>query len=284
MLTGCYPKLMGVLNVTPDSFYDGGQYHQIESALARARQMVAEGADIIDLGGESSRPGATPITPEIECKRVIPVIKALKESMSVPLSIDTYHPQTLEAAIEAGVDFVNDITALTDPEMMRLTAQAGLPVCLMHMQGTPQQMQASPHYTDVVEEIVDFFEARLVACAQAGITREKIFLDPGFGFGKNLDHNLQLLAHLHRFTSLGCPLLIGLSRKSMWEHLLGIEPEERLIASTTGAVIAALQAPCLIRTHDVAAMKQAIQVIKAVKAKTAAPSSRINTESLILCQ
>lgn len=268
MLNGVYPKLMGVLNVTPDSFYDGGKYNTLEAAVLRAQQMVAEGADIIDIGGESTRPQATPITPETECERVIPLITALKATINIPISIDTYHPTTLNAAIAAGVDFVNDITALQNPDMMRLVAHSQLPVCIMHMQGTPQTMQANPQYYDVVEELVAFFEARIIACEKAGIVREKICIDPGFGFGKTLKHNMQILANLKRLTYLGCPVVIGLSRKSMFNHLLGCVSEDRLIGSITAATIAALQANVIIRAHDVKATRQAIQVIQSVQSLT----------------
>lgn len=266
MLSGSYPKLMGVMNITPDSFFDGGKYFTLDAAIQRAQHMVDEGVDFIDIGGESTRPQASPVTPETEMQRVIPIIKALKATLPVPLSIDTRHPHTLEAAIMAGVDFVNDITALQNPDMLRLVAGISLPVCLMHMQGEPQTMQRDPHYEDVVEDILHFFDERLEACEQAGISRDRICLDPGFGFGKTVAHNMCLLANITRFADLGCPLVIGLSRKSVLGHLLGCEPEDRLIGSVTAATIAAMQANVIIRAHDIAATRQAIQVIQAVGA------------------
>lgn len=274
LLNGQYPKIMGVLNVTPDSFYDGGRFTTVDVALKRAAQMVADGVDIIDIGGESTRPQATPITPAEEMQRVLPVIRALKTHCDVPISIDTYHPDTLTAAVAAGATFINDITALKNPDMMSIAVETQLPVCLMHMQGTPKNMQKNPQYQDVVQDIADFFKARIAACLNAGIKQENICLDPGFGFGKTMTHNLNLLANVSKFMQFDCPLLIGLSRKSLFGQLLDKPVEERKVGSLTGAIIAATQTNrAIIRTHDVKEMRDAVKVIQAVHTHVSQPKT-----------
>ncbi len=258
-------SLMGVLNVTPDSFYDGGRHHSKEKAFSHALQMIQEGADIIDIGGESTRPGAQIVSPEEECDRVIPVIEKLKQETDTPISIDSRHTAVIKAALDAGAVFVNDVYALQDDGALATVAAANVPVCLMHMQGTPESMQNRPHYQDVLQELYHFFIERIVACEQAGIAREKIWLDPGFGFGKTLDHNLTLLTNLSFFKTLGCPLLIGLSRKSMFGEILNKPADERLHGTLAATMVAALQDVSIIRTHDVAATKDILTVARAIK-------------------
>lgn len=278
MLDGVYPKIMGVLNVTPDSFSDGGKFNGYDAALRQASQMLSEGVDIIDIGGESTRPNATPVTPDEEMSRVLPIIRGITEHLGLPISIDTYHPETLAAALEAGAGFINDITALQNPQMMAIAAQAQCPVCLMHMQGSPQNMQNQPFYHDVIEEVLDFFQAQIEACEAAGIAKENICLDPGFGFGKNISHNLRLLANLSAINRFNLPLVIGLSRKSLFGQLLDKAVSERLIGSITGAVLAAQQSRIIIRTHDVAPTRDAVKVIQAVQSHVRAPALKESLE------
>jgi len=255
--------VMGVLNVTPDSFYDGGAYETVDKALARAQQMVAEGVDIIDVGGESTRPGASPISIQTEIERVVPVIEALAKAISIPISIDSRYAPVMQAAVQAGAQIINDVMALQMPGTLEMAAQLNLPVCLMHMQGEPHTMQTAPAYSQVVQEVYHFLEKRIEACIQAGIKKENIWIDPGFGFGKTLAHNLDLLGNLSYFHSLECPILVGLSRKSMFGALLNVPLSERLYGSLAGAVIAAMQGVSIIRTHDIAATKQALCVVQA---------------------
>jgi len=253
------PHVMGILNVTPDSFFDGGRYLHVDKAVAHALHMVEKGADIIDIGGESTRPGALAISEKQECDRVLPVIAALKKETTVPLSIDSRHFSVIKAALLAGVDMVNDISALQNKATRALLADSDVPVCIMHMQGTPQTMQKNPFYQDVLKEVYDFLAARLLACENAGIKKERIWIDPGFGFGKTAAHNLTLLKNLSFFKTLGCPILVGLSRKSMF----GQTATERLPGSLAAAVLAMLQGARWVRTHDVAETKQALAVAKA---------------------
>lgn len=259
------PKLMGILNVTPDSFFDGGFFKTIESAVTHAHQMVKDGADIIDIGGESTRPNAKHVSIAEECDRVIPVIERLKNEISIPISIDSRHGTVIKAALQAGVDIVNDVTALHDEQALAVVASYGVPVCLMHMKGTPQTMQVSPAYDDVVREVYCFLEESIERCEKAGILRENIWIDPGFGFGKNLAHNLTLLGKLPYFKTLACPILVGLSRKSMFGEILNVPAEQRLYGSLAGAALALMQGATIIRTHDVAATKDVLAVFKAVK-------------------
>ncbi len=254
---------MGILNVTTDSFSDGGRYYTFDNAINQALKMAAEGADIIDVGGESTRPGAQPVSFDEECDRVIPIIERLKSEIDIPISIDTRHSKVMEAALKAGASIVNDVMALQNEGSIDVVAANRVPVCLMHMQGLPQTMQANPIYHDVVKDIYTFFEKRITECEQHGIARENIWIDPGFGFGKTLEHNLTLLGNLSYFKTLGCPLLIGLSRKSMFGAILNKPPEERLYASLAGTLLAAMQDAAVIRTHDVAPTKDVLLVLQA---------------------
>lgn len=259
------PLIMGVLNVTPDSFHDGGQFNQLDSAILRAEQMVAEGVDIIDIGGESTRPGAEKITIQEECDRVIPVIEKLSQSLMVPISVDTRNTIVMQYALEAGASIINDVNALNDAGAMDLVAEKNTPVCLMHMQGLPETMQADPQYTDVFDEIYSYLEQRVKLCEQKGINRKKIYIDPGFGFGKTLNHNLMLLGQLSRFKKMGCPILVGLSRKSMFGKILNVETEARLYGSLAGALLAVMQGADIVRTHDIKETRDIIKVYEAVK-------------------
>jgi dihydropteroate synthase len=262
------PQVMGVLNITPDSFSDGGDFFAPEKAVQHALQMETEGAAIIDIGGESTRPGAQPVPEADEIRRVVPVIEALLQSrLRVPISIDTQKPGVMRAAIRAGAGFINDVNALRAPGALEAVAESGAPVCLMHMQGDPRTMQNDPQYADVVDEVKAFLHQRLSACEQAGIGRERILLDPGFGFGKTVHQNLQLLARLEELDRLGQPLVVGLSRKSMIGKLLGLEVGERLPASIALAVLAVERGARLVRSHDVAATWQALQMNTALQDK-----------------
>lgn len=258
------PRVMGILNVTPDSFSDGGEFLAIDMAVARALQMVEEGAAIIDVGGESTRPGAADVSIEAELDRVIPVIEALCDATDVPVSVDTRKPAVMQAAVAAGAGLVNDVYALQADGAIDMVAGLGVPVCLMHMQGAPGTMQDDPHYSDVVNEVGDFLQARAGACIAGGIARERILLDPGFGFGKTADHNLLLLQELHRLVSRGFPVLVGLSRKSLIGKVLGLPVDKRLYPSLSLAVIAAWQGARIIRTHDVRATREALDMSHAV--------------------
>ncbi len=259
------PQIMGVLNVTPDSFSDGGHFLAPTLALARAREMVAEGAAIIDVGGESSRPGAKPVPVEDELERVVPVIQAIAAELPVSISIDTSKPTVMRAAVAAGATIVNDIQALAAEGAVETVSELGVVVCLMHMQGAPESMQQAPHYEDVVTEVSAFLEQRVAVCLQAGIPRQNILIDPGFGFGKSLDHNLALLANLNRFVATGLPVLVGISRKSMLGSLTGRAAEERAAAGIAAAILAAEQGVRIIRTHDVAPTADALKIQTAVR-------------------
>jgi dihydropteroate synthase len=255
---------MGVLNVTPDSFYDGGRHNTVDAAVARARVMIQEGAHIIDIGGESTRPGAQAVSIQEECDRVVPVIEKLRQETALPISIDTRHASVMLAAIAAGADIVNDVSGLCDPGAIGVVAKHKVKVCIMHMQGTPETMQESPTYDNVVQEIQSFFHQRIELCEKAGILRENIWIDPGFGFGKTLAHNLTLLAKLAEFESLNCKILVGLSRKSMFGKILDKPADQRLYGSLAGAVLAAMHGASIFRTHDVAATKDVLAVVKAI--------------------
>ncbi len=258
------PVVMGVLNVTPDSFSDGGRYLQPGAALQRAEAMIAEGAAIIDVGGESTRPGAPPVALQQEMDRVLPVVEHLRD-LPVPISVDTSKAEVIAEALQAGAGLINDIRALRLPGALAAVAASQALVCLMHMQGEPGTMQQEPRYVDVVTEVHTFLAERIKTCEIAGIGRDRILVDPGFGFGKTLGHNLTLLRHLHRFNDLGSGLLVGLSRKSMIGMLLGAEPVgERLSGSLAAAVLAAWQGARVIRAHDVRETVQALKVCTAV--------------------
>ncbi|ADJ27515.1 dihydropteroate synthase [Nitrosococcus watsonii] len=252
------PQVMGVLNVTPDSFSDGGKYLILERALWRARQMMQEGAAIIDVGGESTRPGAAPVSVEEELHRVIPVIEALSREIPIPLSVDTSKPEIMRAAVAAGAGFINDINALRQEGALAAASELGVPICLMHMRGKPQTMQQNPVYSDVVEEVREFLLERIIACEQSGIPSERLMLDPGFGFGKQSVHNLLLLKYLNRICELGFPVLVGLSRKSLIGTMLTLPVEERLYGGLALATLAAWQGATIVRTHDVQATMQAL--------------------------
>jgi dihydropteroate synthase len=258
-------RVMGILNVTPDSFSDGGDFATREAALRHARQMVADGADLIDVGGESTRPGAPPVSVAEELDRVIPVIEALAGELAVPVSVDTSKPEVMRAAVAAGAGLINDVAALRRPGALAAAAALRVPVCLMHMQGEPGTMQQDPAYGDVVAEVAAFLAGRLAACEAAGIPRERLLVDPGFGFGKTLAHNLALLRGLPRLASLGVPVLAGLSRKSMIGALLGGVPVgERLHGSVAAAVLAVERGAAIVRVHDVGPTVQALRIVAAV--------------------
>jgi dihydropteroate synthase len=256
---------MGILNVTPDSFSDGGRFTVPEQAIAHAVAMVEAGAAVIDVGGESTRPGADEVSEIAELERVIPVIEALRQAVDVPLSIDTRKPGVMQAAVAAGAGLVNDVSALREPGALATAAALRVPVCLMHMQGTPRTMQQAPAYVDVVAEVTGFLLGRADACQAAGIAREHIVLDPGFGFGKTTAHNLRLLQQLDRLVAHGYPVLAGLSRKSLIGNVLGLPVDKRLYPGLALAVIAVWQGAAIIRTHDVAATREAIEMCHAVR-------------------
>jgi dihydropteroate synthase len=259
------PHVMGIVNVTSDSFSDGGDYASTEKAVAHALELVAQGADILDIGGESTRPGATPVGLDEELARVIPVIEKLSKLSNVPLSIDTYKPEVMRAAIDAGADIVNDVRALQEDGALEVVASSDVGVCLMHMQGLPQTMQHDPQYVDVVAEVTEFLRTRSAAARQAGIENKRIVLDPGFGFGKRTAHNIALIQHLEKIASLGLPLLVGLSRKSVLGKMIGADDvNARLYASLAASVISAMKGAHIVRVHDVRATVDALKVVAAV--------------------
>jgi dihydropteroate synthase len=258
------PLVMGVVNVTPDSFSDGGLYASAQQAVAHARRLVEEGADILDIGGESTRPGSAPVALDEERQRVLPVLEALA-GCGVPLSVDTRKPEFMLEAIAAGAAMINDVTALTAPAALEAVAKAPVAVCLMHMQGDPGTMQESPTYQDVVREVRDYLAQRVAAAERAGVARDRIVVDPGFGFGKTVEHNLALLRSLAEFRLLGVALLAGLSRKAMLGKLTGREPQERVHASIAAALLAVQNGAQIVRVHDVAATRDALAVWQAVK-------------------
>lgn len=255
--------IMGILNVTPDSFSDGGSHDSVDTALAHALAMIDDGADIIDVGGESTRPGAAEISVDEELRRVLPVIAAIRRSSDIPISVDTRHAEVARAAIGEGAGIINDVSALRHDALMAATAAAtDVPVVLMHMQGTPATMQRQPYYENVTEEVKLFFEERLSFCRAEGITR--VVVDPGIGFGKGLDHNLQLLRELRAFAPLGCPVLVGTSRKSFIGALTGAEVGDRLPGSIASGLLAWQQGAGILRVHDVRAMRDALRVAEAI--------------------
>jgi len=263
------PQVMGVLNTTPDSFSDGGQYYrgerlQLDLALARAEQMLAEGAAIIDVGGESTRPGAAAVSEQQELDRVVPVVEAIVSRLDAPVSVDTSTPEVMRQSAAVGAALINDIRALQREGALQAAAETGLPICLMHMQGEPVNMQQQPHYQSVVDEVHSFFTARISACEAAGIVRERLMLDPGFGFGKSLTHNLTLLRELASFQDYRLPVLVGLSRKSMLGPLLGREVGQRLPGSLALALEAVSRGAVVVRVHDVAATVDVLRVHQAL--------------------
>jgi len=258
--------IMGILNVTPDSFYDGGRRSEPTRAIADGVEMVQSGAEVLDVGGESTRPGARPVDEAEELDRVLPVIRGLRREVTVPISIDTYKAGVARAALDAGADIVNDISALRfDPALVSLVAAAQVPVILMHMQGKPQTMQAEPRYNDVVREVRDFLAAQLYEAMDAGIAAERIILDPGIGFGKTLEHNLQLLRGLPTLAALGQPLLVGASLKAFIGKILDLDPDHRLEGSLAAAVAAVLGGANLLRVHDVAETCRAARMADAIR-------------------
>lgn len=263
------PVVMGILNVTPDSFSDGGRYTGVEAAVAHARRMVAEGAGMIDVGAESTRPGAAPVSVQEELDRMLPVVERLAAELDVVISVDTSTPEVMAAAAARGAGFINDVRALRRPGALAAAAASGLPVCLMHMQGEPGSMQAQPQYADICAEVEDFLLGRVAACEAAGIPAGRLVLDQGFGFGKTLAHNLDLMAAIPRFVALGYPLLVGVSRKSMLGALLGGAPvDQRLHAGVAAAAIAAVNGAKILRVHDVKATCDAVAVAQALRERT----------------
>lgn len=256
------PQVMGILNVTPDSFSDGGTHNRYHDAIDHVAKMVQAGAAIIDIGGESTRPGAAEVSVGEELDRVIPVVEAIAQRFDVWISVDTSKAKVMAEAAQAGMHIINDIRSLHEPDALAVAAKTGLPVCIMHMQGQPRTMQEAPNYENVVREVQEYLAAEIARCVSAGIERQQIILDPGFGFGKNLSHNYQLLANLEQFHNFGLPLLAGMSRKSMIGQLLNVPPQERLAGSLTCAVIAAMQGAHIIRVHDVKETVQAMQVVQ----------------------
>lgn len=258
-----HPHVMGILNVTPDSFSDGGTHNQLVDALKHANLMINAGVTIIDVGGESTRPGAEDVSVEEELERVIPVVEAIAQRFEVWISVDTSKPEVIRESARVGAHIINDIRSLTEPGALAAAAETGLPVCLMHMQGNPKNMQEAPRYDDVFAEVTHFFTEHIARCERAGIAKEKLLLDPGFGFGKNLQHNYALLARLSEFHHFGLPLLVGMSRKSMIGQLLNVGPSERLSGSLACAAIAAMQGAHIIRVHDVKETVEAMRVVEA---------------------
>lgn len=261
------PLVMGIVNVTPDSFSDGGQHFTPDAALAHAWQLIEEGADILDIGGESTRPNAEPVSEQQELDRVMPILEGLRGA-PVPLSIDTWKTGVMRAALGVGVEIINDVNALQDDGALQVVANSTARVCLMHKQGTPQTMQQQPRYDNVLDEVCDFLRQRIAAAEAAGIARERILIDPGFGFGKTLEHNLTLLRNLRYFVPLGVPLLAGLSRKSMLGAITGQDAHHRLPASLAAALIAAQQGAAIIRVHDVRATVDVLKVWMAVEGES----------------
>jgi dihydropteroate synthase len=260
-----FPCIMGVLNVTPDSFSDGGRYLAADDALAHALSLVREGAAIVDIGGESTRPGSEPVPAADELERVLPVIEALAGRVGVPISVDTTKAEVARGALAAGAGLINDVSALrSDPGMVEVVAEAGCPVCLMHMKGRPKTMQDEPRYDDVVDEVLRFLEERMEFALAHGLREDQLMLDPGIGFGKTVQHNLTLLRDLHRFTKLGRPVVLGASRKRFLGAILGAEPGERVIGTVATTVIGVLAGAHVFRVHDVKPNFEALRVSQAV--------------------
>ncbi|MGD9426857.1 dihydropteroate synthase [Pantoea sp. NSTU24] len=260
-----FPHVMGILNVTPDSFSDGGRHNALVDALTHTNEMVNAGATIIDVGGESTRPGADEVSEEEELERVIPVIEAIAQRFEVWISVDTSKAAVIREAARVGAHIINDVRSLSEPGALEAAAATDLPVCLMHMQGEPRTMQQAPHYENILSEVDTYFSQQIARCEAAGIKKARLILDPGFGFGKNLSHNYELLAHLSNFHHFGLPLLVGMSRKSMIGQLLNVGPSQRLTGSLSCAVIAAMQGAQIIRVHDVKETAEAMRVVEATR-------------------
>ena len=258
------PQVMGILNVTPDSFSDGGHFNCIDKALNQVEQMITDGATLIDIGGESTRPGAIDVEEKVEISRVIPVLKEIKQRFNIIVSIDTSKANVMKEAIEHGAGLINDVRALLNEGCLAAVAQSNVALCLMHMQGLPRTMQSAPCYDDLINDVTSFFEDRILACQQTGIAKERLILDPGFGFGKTLDQNFQLLAEMKKFNTLELPVLAGLSRKSMIGNLLNRDVNERLAGSITTAVLAAQNGAKIIRVHDVKETVDALKILEKV--------------------
>ncbi|MBK8286733.1 MAG: dihydropteroate synthase [Ahniella sp.] len=267
------PRVMGILNVTPDSFSDGGRFATMDAALAHAERMADDGADIIDVGGESTRPGSKPVSADEQCRRVLPIIEALAKRLSVPIAIDSSDPLVMRRAAEAGAGLINDQRALSVDGAMDAALATKLPVCLMHMQGRPDTMQDAPHYLDVVGEVRSFLADRVLAAQFAGFDPKKLLVDPGFGFGKTLEHNLTLLANLRQLTGIGAGLLVGLSRKRMIGEVTEQALDGRVSGSVAAALIAAQQGAILLRVHDVRETVDALRVLAAVLPKRTKPKA-----------
>ncbi|TRX57493.1 dihydropteroate synthase [Thalassomonas sp. M1454] len=256
-------QVMGILNVTPDSFSDGGKFAHVNNAIEQVERMIEDGASIIDIGGESTRPGAKDVSLTEELDRVVPIIEAIKQRFDVVISLDTSKAEVMNAGINAGVGLINDVRALQNDNCLSVLAKCNLPVCLMHMQGLPRTMQANPQYKDIVTDIIEFFQQRITACEQAGIAKERLILDPGYGFGKTLEQNYELLARQKELTKLNLPILAGISRKSMIGNLLQRDVNERLAGSLSAAVLATINGAKIIRVHDVKETVDAIKVLNA---------------------
>ncbi|MDW1902000.1 dihydropteroate synthase [Vibrio sp. Vb1337] len=259
------PHVMAILNVTPDSFSDGGKYNSIELALAQVDKMIKAGVSIVDVGGESTRPGAPDVSLEEELRRVVPVIKAIREKYDVWISVDTSKAEVMRQAIDAGADLINDIRSLQEPGALEVAAEANLPICLMHMKGQPRTMQVDPHYDDLMGDVSAFLEERIAACEAAGIDKSQLILDPGFGFGKTIEHNYHMLAHIEKFHEFGLPILAGMSRKSMIFKLLDKPAAECTNASVVCATIAAMKGAQIIRVHDFEETIEAMKVVEMTK-------------------
>ncbi len=260
-------SIMGILNVTPDSFSDGGQFNSLDKAILQTDLMLAQGADIIDVGGESTCPNAIPVSLQEELDRVIPVISALRTRFDIRISVDTRHAEVMTEAVKAGASMINDVNALQNEHTLHIAAQLNIPVCLMHMQGTPSTMQQNPVYENVTADIIEFLKQRVEACIKAGIARENIIIDPGFGFGKTYEHNLILLRELKQFKTLQQPLLVGLSRKTWIGVATQQGPQERLAGSLAAAILAVQQGANILRVHDVGATRDALRILFAVNEK-----------------
>lgn len=259
------PHVMGILNVTPDSFSDGGRFNRLDAALRHAEQMVRAGATFIDVGGESTRPGAAAVSPEEELDRVAPVVDAIARALDVVVSLDTSTPMVMREGAALGAGLINDVRSLTRPGALEAAAVTGLPVCLMHMVGEPTTMQLDPCYDDVVQSVIEFLSQRIEACVQVGITRERVIVDPGFGFAKTLQHNLVLFRRLERLAILQSPILVGVSRKSMIGKVLGKPVDERLMGSIALASLAVAKGARILRVHDVAETVDAVKMIAAIE-------------------
>ena len=255
--------IMGILNVTPDSFSDGGLFNDVDTAVAHGKKMVTDGADIIDVGGESTRPGAAPLSEKEELARILPVITQLLEEVSVPISIDTYKPHVADACLKAGAHLINDITGMINSEIRKVAAMHKAPVVIMHMKGTPKTMQQNPAYQDLLREITAFFQEQTTIARKEGI--QQIIIDPGIGFGKTVEHNLQILKHLGVFKTLNCPICVGPSRKSFIGTITGLSAKERLEGTLAAVTIAIMNGTNIVRVHDVKECKRAVQVIDAIR-------------------